>query len=189
MKRSKSKKPKKKKKRPRPHKPLPQSKRLTLRKNLRVFLAAGALLSLIEGVFAFLPTISVSTATTLGQTSSSYSQSIPFVVSNDGPVSVHSVEYRCFVRKAEFTRRHNLQNELLHDQRLDKRILRSKEKDNVPCIPLYGSDPVADLISADVELRVSFRPSFLFWRQENRFRFETYRSHRGELHWLPKPID
>lgn len=76
-------------------------------------------------------------------------------------------------------------NELIHDRRLDKTILRPNEKDEVPCIPLV--DPLEDVSSGDVELRVSFRPSFVFWRLEERFRFETYRSLRGQLHWLPKP--
>lgn len=196
MKRTKPKKRKKKKKRSRPQKPLrqitqktlPQSERLHLPKNWGMFLAAGALFGIVEGVFVFLPTISVSTPTTSGEKSPSYSHSVPFVVSNDGPLSVHTVQYRCFVRQAEFTTANKLQNQLLHDQRLDKPILRSEEIDNVPCIPLDERDTVDELIFADVELRVSFRPSFVFLRQENRFRFQTYRSLGGQLHWLPKPI-
>jgi hypothetical protein len=130
-----------------------------------------------------LPKISVSTATTLGRISSQQ-HAYPFVVSNDSPFSIHSVEYRCFVIKAEFTGGATLVNQLIYDPRLDKMILRPNEKDEVPCIPLV--DPLDDVSSGDVELRVSFRPSFVFWRLEERFRFETYRSLRGQLHWLPK---
>lgn len=155
-------------------------------KNWGVLIAAGASLGLIVGVFALLPRISVSTATTLGQKFPLLDRS-PFVVSNDGPFSVHSVKYHCFVRKAEFASRTTLNNQLFHDRRLDKPILRPNETDNVPCIP--ESDSVVKLFSADVELRVSFRPSFLFWRREEKFRFKTYRSHIGQLHWLPTDSD
>ena len=155
-----------------------------LRRDWRPYLAAAASFAIIQAVFAVLPKISVSTATTLGRISSQQ-HAYPFVVSNDSPFSIHSVEYRCFVIKAEFTGGATLVNELMHSRQLDKTILRPNEKDEVPCIPPV--DPLEDLSSGDVELRVSFRPSFVFWRLEERFRFETYRSLRGQLHWLPKP--
>lgn len=159
--------------------------RLFVRSDWRPYVAAAASFAIIQAVFAVLPKISVSTATTVGHILSQQ-RAYPFVVSNDSPFSIHSVEYHCFVIKAEFTGGATLANELIHDRQLDKTILRPNEKDEVPCIPLV--DPLEEVSSGDVELRVSFRPSFVFWRLEERFRFETYRSLRGQLHWLPKPV-
>lgn len=176
---------------PEQHPVSPQNKPSILWRAWAIFLATAAIAGFVQTVFAFLPNISVSASTPLDKNSSSYLRTTPFIVSNDGILSIYSLEYSCFIRFAEFTHGGRMKDSLFRDANFDKKILRPNEKDNLPCLPphMIKGPPFAELIDADIEVRISFRPSFILWRQEKYFRFATYKTNTSELQWLPKPID
>jgi hypothetical protein len=76
-----------------------------------------------------------------------------------------------------------------------RKHLNPSEKDSFPCslqnalLALTGQDFLSAIARADIVIEISFRPSFLLWKQTNRFRFITHRTNDGLLQWTPRSIE
>jgi hypothetical protein len=142
--------------------------------------ALATLLSLVGGYFLFAPKVSVV------ESASFHSQiltSTPFVISNDGNFSIYDVKYTCRILFAHFTNHRQFENESYHYRTFDKLELRAGDKDNVPCLMAVGfkPPPPVELIDADIQLIVSFVPSFWFTPIEKTFRLAHTRQEMANL--------
>ena len=149
--------------------------------------ALATLLALVGGYFLFVPKVSVV------ESASFHSQiltSTPFVISNDGNFSIYAVKYTCRILFAHFTNHRQLENESYHYRTFDKLELRAGDKDNVPCLMAVGfkPPPPVELIDADIQLIVSFVPSFWFTPIEKTFQFGAYPTGDGKFRWIRETL-
>ena len=70
-------------------------------------------------------------------------------------------------------------------------MINPQEQDSVFCVlfPKWlltaGGGP---LVSADILIRMRFRPAWTFWEREFLYRFRTHKNKDGQLVWLPEPL-
>jgi hypothetical protein len=196
MKKPKQKKRKRDRKPPSRQKPPPPSKEPFLgglanvfSRTWKIFLGIAAGVGFVGTVLSVLPNIVVSSSSPMDPQFPL--RSTPFIISNDGVLSVHMIRYSCHIRNAMFDMSLVFKNNEFAAQALGKTILWPKQKDNIPCLPprMLGGTAFDRLVKAEIEIAVSYRPSFLFWRKETRFRFRSYASNSGQLYWLPTPVE
>lgn len=107
--------------------------------------------------------------------------STPFQIKNDGYIPVFNITFLCTIREVKFDNRasiHNINTRIVNPP-IPK--IRSGEETTTffKCLP--HKSPIT---SADIEIAVSYRPMWVFWKREKRFRFSTI-SREDELYWVP----
>ncbi len=107
--------------------------------------------------------------------------STPFQIKNVGYTPVFNITFLCTIREVKFANRASIYN---IDTRIDNppipKICSDEETTTFfKCLPHKSS-----ITSADIEIAVSYRPMWVFWKREKRFRFATI-SREDELYWMP----
>lgn len=111
----------------------------------------------------------------------------PFIIENKSYLPIHDVIFSCIVRKLESS-----ESDIL--------IMNFNVKYDSPTIPYIASGektktfcnnpfkPLTPITSADIEVVVSYRPSFIPWQKQKSTRFSTIKDVKNNLIWLPKAI-
>ena len=163
-----------------PHTP-PSLLRKILAKTWKGIVSVGVLVTL-TGLFSLLPKVSVSAAQLLDPQAPF---SAPFIISNDGYLSIHDITFRCVVKYVE----HKDGGRVIvspHGITSGQVIatIDPGEKSTVACpFPFFSQSPI---IGADVEFVLKYRPDFVFWHREKRSRFGLAKDKDGQFHWFPR---
>jgi hypothetical protein len=151
------------------------------------------LIGLVTSYFAFVPKISL----TLGeQMLPSDSLSVPFVIANDNPFPIYSVQMNCSIE--------NLVGATAPVDFEGKKVsfpltgfgtedtppidLEAGEKVTLACSGKKENNPDVDLsqiTNAEIIITIKFRPFWIFWTQEKYFRFGTIPTSSGRLGLIP----
>lgn len=143
-----------------------------------------ASLGFVTGYLSLVPRLSVSQDRPLDVNNPF---STPFVVSNDGPLGINDLRFSCFFFNLENTAGGGLTN-VETNMFLGSKRMEPGERATVPCdtMPLVLPGP---FVSADIAVKVSFRPDFVWRRKPRAFRFITYHASDGHLYWYPQPLN
>ena len=128
----------------------------------RVAVVVGLLGTVLSLIFSFLPNVVVSPSKPLDPQFALHST--PFIVSNDGPLDLHTVRYSCDILKATFRNRTKIERTKASSDVLVRSTFRPKQRDNIPCIPprnIGAGGGFSNLLNAEIEIVISFRPAFL----------------------------
>ena len=154
------------------------------------FVAFAIVFGVVQGLAAFAPRLSVYQSSAL-DVSNPFSN--PFIISNDGMLDIHSIEYSCISNFIE-TESHIILKDVSAENWIPGRqILSPSEKDSFSC-PLKNAMKqslglrVLPIKTADITLEISFRPSWAVWKQTKSFRFIAARTSDNQLQWLPKSL-
>lgn len=142
--------------------------------------------SVVLGICVSLLSLSPNISVVPGQSFNPHDPlSTPFLITNDGLLPLHSVE---IFWGSNFMRNPNLSVESLSLGYASPpiKIIHRKEQKTFFCPPIFKWK--VPINSADIIIRVLYRPDFLFWRQEMDFRFVAARDISGTVRWLPKPM-
>ena len=154
----------------------------------QIFVVVATLLGVLTGVLSLLPKLSISSSGPLNPKSAF---TTPFTLSNEGFLSIMSVNIFCAIREAKFEG----DREIIGTEDYRSRFttpdhaaaeLKPDEKYTFSCAFLFNED--APLIKADIAIIISYRPAWVPWRQEKVSRFVTKKSSDGRLHWFSQPI-
>ncbi|HKQ06133.1 MAG TPA: hypothetical protein VJ464_13440 [Blastocatellia bacterium] len=182
----------------------------SLRSNLKVHfdrfrflwslvVAISVLMTIVGTIYNFTPKVSVSPDTTFPDP-----QVISFVLSNDSYLPLHEVIVSTSLKDIEpYVFNDDIQKKIPSDDpnkvaglgSLDispgpnhiAETLNSNEKRSItfPLPRLLFKDPVT---SATVEITIKYRPEWMPWYQERKFRFQGIGNKNGQLVWLPPKI-
>lgn len=114
--------------------------------------------------------------------------STPFIISNDGYVSLYDVQIELGVGEMNSKNDRSLNKEPTFNSKL--RFPNSTAKELMPTEKLTYKVPInsKSIKIADVAISISYRPEWGIWRKEDRFRFQTSRASDGQLYWMPNPL-
>jgi hypothetical protein len=143
----------------------------------------SVIVGLIAALLTFLPRLSMSSSESLDP---STPFSTPFVVSNDGLLSINDVTCYCLIRRVVIADRGDItvSNNIVYSDSLPVPNLAPGEKTTVSCPPLLPSEP--RITRADMDIVLRFRPYGLPWYREKAFRFTTEIASDKRLHWYPR---
>ena len=147
--------------------------------------AFGLLIGIVTGVLSLLPQVSVSSSAPLNPLDPF---SAPFIVNNTGFLSIHDGKYFCRL------------NNVVYEGAIIKNIaskttalrtsIQPQEQDSVFCVIL--PEPIVQrggpLQSADISIRMKFRPTWTLWEREQLYRFRTQKNKDRQLSWFPHPV-
>ena len=156
---------------------------------LTVKLVAGSLVSafgILPFLYQFGPSISIDVSSPLKPDDPF---SVPFIITNEGYLDLHTIAVSCGI-DARLSRGTIIEDSEVASSRDQALIIRPGESMTSICrFPRNFGFPGKTVIWADIVMRVSYRPSYLWWWQQERpFRFVTEKSSDQLLHWFPKPI-
>lgn len=156
----------------------------------------AALLGIVTGYLALLPRVSVSQGELLNPAETF---SNPFIVSDDGPLPLEDVTFRCGLGEAKlengpqmfgaphfgssfFILNKNGQPSLpiFHDAEM-----LPGERATIPYCSVPWTNPVEN---ADIGIEVKFRIGYTFIHTTRTFQFVTRKDSAGNLHWFPDPL-
>jgi hypothetical protein len=109
-----------------------------------------------------------------------------FVISNDGPLGINSVNVECFVVNMQYEDSVSINSSpVVRPAAVDRMDV--GERLTVPPCPFQ---PIAGvkLKEADISIWVGFRPDFTWWHLHRGFRFFTTNDSNGVPHWFPAPL-
>lgn len=137
----------------------------------------------VLGLAVLVPSIHVEPSFSLDKTNPFGTQ---FLLSNSGLFSIRDVRFTCNWRKV--TTQGRIQVEFTnvtidHSPPPIPEIARG-ESSTVFCARTTG----VDFSTADIEVRVTFKPKFWPYEIEKRSRFELRQDSQGTIIWAPKPI-
>lgn len=159
----------------------PSLARRIVTKTWKGIVSVGVLVTL-TGLLSLLPKVSVSAARLLDPQAPF---SAPFVISNDGYLPVHDITFRCVVRYVEHADRGRVivsPHGITSGQVIA--VIDPTEKSTVACpFPFFSQSPI---IGADIEFVLKYRPDWLFWHREKRFRFGLAKDKDNQFHWFPR---
>lgn len=152
----------------------------------KFLVAIAGFLATVSGILSLLPRPSV-TASDFLVVNEPFSA--PFVITNEGYLPIHDVTFRCAIRHYKGANGGNIEVYKGGGITPSGFVLSEMppgEKATVGCpFPFKGWEPV---ISADFDFVVVYRPDFLPWKQEKRFRFGTVKGGDGLLRWYPRSM-
>jgi len=164
--------------------------RSPLKKTLRAF---GILLTLfatplgiVTGYLALVPKVTIveSEPTNPGEPFSA-----KFIMSNDGPLGINSVDGACIVADMEYANRTVVLNNWIgQGPSVFKPRMEVGERATLRCSASEVIHSNAPILHANIVMVVSFRPDFTWWRLTREDRFETIADSKGLLHWAPIPL-
>ena len=149
----------------------------------------GFFVGLGMSVLSLLPKIAVSAASSLDPNNAF---ATPFIIKNDGPLSIKTVEYSCGLYRLEFVKPPIIQRYAQEDVRFvftdASAKIAANESATVFCPFSFDKTfaQLGPLISGDLSVIISYRPAFVFWRREQRQRFSTIKAADGKLYWHPR---
>jgi hypothetical protein len=117
--------------------------------------------------------------------------SVPFVLSNDGNVSIHAVNYSCIFNFMKSERGLTFDGVEIGDERYIRARLYPSEKDTFRCLFAGNFAPprvYLPIRRADITIKILYRPSFRFSQQSKYFRFVAQRSIDNQLYWFPQSL-
>ena len=137
-----------------------------------------------------IPVISVSQAQPLDPANPF---SVPFIVSNDGPLSVKSLNFTCVPISIETSHQSRSIPSGFHSERVSINKLESHQKSDFPCTfrPFLGSwefSPSQSMTMAKIDIFLEYRPAFVPWKRTLQFRFATFPDRDGKLYWQHSSI-
>jgi hypothetical protein len=134
------------------------------------------------GVLSVFPRVSVSPSEELKK----YDPlSSPFVITNDGYLSIYSVNMNCSVNHLLLSSGARIVNVSALDNLTDDEI--GPDGRSTRFCKITTPDP--KMKEVIVTLTVVFRPEFLPWRTSRAFHFRGYPSDDGVMHWSPYTPD
>jgi len=147
-----------------------------------VIVAITVIVGLV-GVVELYPRVSVSSNESLDP---STPFSSPFIVSNEGLLSIYDVEFQCDIKNVEAT--NNIKLGGFSTMRPVKviPIINPAGKETTQCARNSFAPASGKFENADISIVVNFR---LFWiplSLTRKFRFVTEKDKSGQLHWFPK---
>jgi hypothetical protein len=148
---------------------------------------SGFSLGVVTGYLALIPKVTVTETEPLNPANIFTSH---FIISNDGPLGINSVDVSCDIRQAEFEGNARYKNNMITSNQLQKTTMFVGERATVVC-PLnpgifgLGNSPVK---RADIDIVLQFRPDFTWWRVMRILHFVTVIDSKGNLHWVPQPL-
>ena len=188
MKKSKPRKHKssKKKAKKKPHqKKSKASKKKTLMPNLslgwKIFVGLSVILTVIGSIYSFSPEVEVYPYSSLNPLDPF---ATPFIIKNNSYLSIYDVAFSCEPKNVDASASHStfLGGETSFGKPPIPFIDTGESSKSFCFFPVNFTSPIT---SADINILVSFRPSFIPWRQKKRFRFTTEKDINGKLVWLP----
>ncbi|SRR6266568_8607896 len=148
-----------------------------------IVLGSATLLGGFVSILTLSPRISVSQPS-LPDSSNPFASR--FVVSNDGWISLHDVKFSCATASVHAPVNITVNGGTWSSPELFATDLLPARKATVPClVPMDFPNPISD---ADVAVIVSFRPDFLWWRQEQKIRLLGRRMPDRSWTWEEQPI-
>jgi hypothetical protein len=150
------------------------------------FILAATCIAIVSTWASALPKISVSQSASLTDPFS-----IRFVVSNDGPLTIHAMKMTCVLMRVETSFHSQIQARDIPSETLTISRMEPGEKQAVPCafrslLELWGlplSEPIAD---GEMTVAIEFRPDYVFWNVTRELSFATFRASDGSLYWKPE---
>lgn len=141
-------------------------------------------MGIVVGVLSLLPRLSVSSSAPLNLDDPF---STPFTVSNDGPLSLFNVEFLCELNDVQTDRYVRFQGgkffAITNTAFVAKKMLPA-QKNDVPCSFRSVFAGFGPITTADISINIRFRPAFVPWHTNRRFRFYTVKGSDGRLRWL-----
>jgi hypothetical protein len=151
----------------------------------KLLVSLFSLLAIASGILALLPRPSV-TASEFIKANEPFST--PFVISNESYLPIHDVNYKCAIRHYRASDGGNI---IAYEGGIVPSgfvlpEMSPGESTTVSCpFPFKGWEPV---VSAGFDFVLEYRPDFLPWAQEKRFRFETGWDKDGSLKWYSRSM-
>jgi hypothetical protein len=123
--------------------------------------------------------------------------SAEFTISNDGPLAIHDVDVAYALGRLRLDWGPIIENTPLNPsdpsfaaiikQGRPMTVLLNPTEKLTTTFQLPGSKQLP-LSEVDIAIWISFRPDWLFWRQEKRFRFTSKRSFDRTWHWQSQAV-
>lgn len=107
--------------------------------------------------------------------------STPFVLTNGGYLTAKDVEVNCHYDRVIDLSRNLFKDNAAYEIKYDE--VRANHPATVQCRLFDHDSPWSE---ADIRLVVSYRPSFLPWRETETYKFMVVRGPDGTIHWLPR---
>jgi hypothetical protein len=157
----------------------------------------AAILGILTGYLALLPRVSVSQNEQLDPDNTFSS---PFIISNDGPLPMENVMFRCGIAGAKIKEGPEIKGApnfgtsfiVLTDkdgkiaaQNLGSPEMLPGERSTMPYCSFPWLNPVE---GADIGIVVTFRVGYTPFSQTRVFQFATLKDASGKLHWFPFPV-
>lgn len=166
------------------NKPAPEAKRILTSWN--IVTSVALILGLWISVAWFVPDLSAEPSA-LVDVSDPFSS--PFIIKNEGNISLRDVNASCHVERIVYERNNQLTNGDQSNYMAPVRLLSSKEPTTVYCKNnMFKLDN--PMLSADATLHITYSSSIAPWfMQTKAFRFTTIRQADGNLHWTHRAIE
>jgi hypothetical protein len=130
------------------------------------------------GILSIVPRLSVSHSEELKQ----YDPfSVPFVITNDGYLPIHSVNMACSIDHMLLSSGSSFVGVVTNDSMEDAEI--SPGGHSTHFCPVSARDPGMQEII--ITATISFRPDLWPWRTSKQFHFRGYKGDDGVMHWSP----
>jgi hypothetical protein len=150
-----------------------------------IILAATSV-AIVSTWFSALPKISVSQSPLLTDPFS-----IRFVVSNDGPMTIHAMKMTCMLMRIETPYHRQIHSFDIPSESLTVSRMEPGKKQALPCafralLELVGLSPSEPMADGELAVAIEFRPEYVFWNVTRELRFTTFRASDGNLYWKPE---
>jgi hypothetical protein len=143
---------------------------------------SGFSLGVVTGYLALIPKVTVTETEPLNPADIFTSH---FIISNDGPLEINSVDVSCDIRQVDFEGDFRYKNSMITSNQLQKTTMFVGERGTVVCPLGVASSRVK---TADIDIVLQFRPDFTWWRVMRILHFVTVINSKGNLHWVPQPL-
>mgnify|MGYP001606538882 CR=1 FL=1 len=149
----------------------------------KLIVGVSVILGIIVSLLSFASNISVSTSQSLDPKDP---LSMPFVITNNGPLPIHNVEILFGINKMTTPPPMNqtILNLNLGYAKPPIPVLKAHETMTFWCPPIFKFRYPINF--ADISVLVSYRPNFLFWRKTVPYRFVTVSNREGITNWYGK---
>jgi hypothetical protein len=108
-----------------------------------------------------------------------------FKVSNDGFFSIYDVQVRCIILNAAVTRGGGVENTTVTNYGIDRKVLEAADSTTVDCaLDRFVRFPIDKYVSADIEIVISFKPSWYPWHKQKTARFSGQLDTQGNVRWV-----
>jgi hypothetical protein len=154
---------------------------------LLVLLLAITLLGIAGAWLSVLPEISVSQTQPLNAADPF---SIPFVVSNNGPLSVNSLNFTCVPINIETSHQSRVIPSGFRSESVPINKLEPGKKAGFPCtfrkvLGFWEFSPSQPMTMGNIDIFIEYRPAFVFWKITQQFQFATFPDRDHKLYWKP----
>ena len=157
--------------------------RKTLRYGWKAAVSLAVIFGVVTGLLFFSSRVSASSEDYVNM-----SKPFPstFVVYNEGRFSVYDVKFSCGIRHIiDAESNSGIGNIRTRNYSQPIPEIRSGERTTTKAwVPVNFSN----ITSIDIDIEISYRPKFLFWRKTQRLRFVTEKEDDGQLLWRPRTL-